>query len=544
MALSLSAEQRNILQIFSGEELFFIPDYQRSYSWGYDECYLLYNDLMTAFKDDQREYFIGNIVLARYASPKYERQVVDGQQRLTTIWIILKVLSVLCESINPLHDALSVKAREGGGTNIKIQSRNNEDKADLDAVFSYNNTLFETSISQKLLSDGTLYFNEFERPIIQAALNFYNWFSYFNNKSNSLNLKDFANYLLDNVYLLPIELYDSKRIDAENKALMIFETINNRGKDLENADIFKSRLYDRALFAHEQDIFTEYWKDFIQQCHQINIEVDEVFRFYSHVIRGQEGKTQMEIKLRDFFVGTKDSPLVNKPYNEVMNDLFRILDVLRFISEQKHTEASECGKWFQIIDAYSNNYPLTAVVVFIFVNGVENEHIIVEFTKSVIRYAYSYGSSRSVKFGIYNIIATVARKLPFDLYTRSDFEEYDFASAGRIKEGFAMIAYYQDNPIIPNISIDKWISSRDYSMLTIEWQNEENYNILDSIGNYIVLDVARVSAPLNNRILKYKDGKSADIQWLLTLGQDMSIDNFKKHDRMKRELVCQFFSNK
>lgn len=544
MALSLSAEQRNILQIFSGEELFFIPDYQRSYSWGYDECYLLYNDLMTAFKDDQREYFIGNIVLARYATPKYERQVVDGQQRLTTIWIILKVLSVLCESINPLHDALSVKAREGGGANIKIQSRNNEDKADLDAVFSYDSISLKTNVAKRLQGDGTLTFNESEGAIIQATLNFYNWFSYFSNKPNSLNLKDFANYLLDNVYLLPIELYDSKRIDAENKALIIFETINNRGKDLNNADIFKSRLYDRALFAHEQDKFTQYWKDFIQQCHQLDIEVDEIFRFYSHVIRGLEGKTQMEVKLRDFFVGPKDSPLVAKPYNEVMEDLFKILDVLRFIREQKHTEISECGKWFQIIDAYSNNYPLTAVVVFLFINGVEDEQIIVEFTKSVIRYAYSYGSSRSVKFGIYNIIATAAKKLPVDLYIQSDFEKYDFASAGRIKEGFAMIAYYQDNPIIPNISIDKWINSKDYSNLSNEWKDGENEKMLDSIGNYIVLDVARMSAPLSNRTLKYRDGKSADIQWLMHLGQDTSIDNFKKRDKIKRESVGRFFSNK
>lgn len=544
MALSLSAEQRNILQIFSGEELFFIPDYQRSYSWGYDECYLLYNDLMTAFKDDQREYFIGNIVLARYATPKYERQVVDGQQRLTTIWIILKVLSVLCESINPLHDALSVKAREGGGTNIKIQSRNNDDKTDLDTVFSYNSQLLEANIEKRLQGDGTLTFSESEGAIIQATLNFYNWFSYFSNKPNSLNLKDFANYLLDNVYLLPIELYDSKRVDAENKALMIFETINNRGKDLNNADIFKSRLYDRALFAHEQDKFTQYWKDFIQQCHQLDIDVDEIFRFYSHIIRGLEGKTQMEMKLRDFFVGTKDSPLVAKPYNEVMEDLFKILDVLRFIKEQKRTEFSECGKWFQVIDAYSNNYPLTAVVVFLFVNGVDNEQNIVNFTKSVIRYAYSYGSSRSVKFGIYNMIAIVARKLPFELNIQSDFEEYNYASAGRIKEGFAMIAYYQDNPIITNISIDRWISSRDYGNLSNEWKNGENDYMLDSIGNFVVLDVARMSAPLSARILKYKDGKSVDIQWLINEGKDMSLDNFKKRDKMKRELVCRFFNNK
>lgn len=543
MALSLSAEQRSILQIFSGEELFCIPDYQRSYSWGYDECYLLYNDLMNAFKDEQREYFIGNIVLARYDHPKYERQVVDGQQRLTTVWIMLKALSVLCKTINPLHDALGVKAREGGGINIKIQSCNEEDKMSLDTIFLYNDESFSTSMDQRLLNDGTLRFKVSDSLIIQAVLNFYNWFSYFQKKTNDSELKKFANYLLDNVYLLPIELYDSKKIDAENKALTIFETINNRGKDLVNADIFKSRLYDRALFVHEQDKFTEYWKDFIQQCHQINIEVDEIFRFYSHVIRGKEGKTQMEIKLRDFFVGTKDSPLFCKPYDEIMNDLFKILDVIRFIKEQKQTETSECGKWFQVIDAYSNNYPLIAIVVFLFINGFEKETLIVRFTKSVIRYAYSYGSSRSVKFGIYNIIANIARKFPFGDYLQSGFDTYDFASAGRIKEGFAMIAYYQENPIVPNLSIDKWIGSKDYSNLSDEWKSKENHSKLDSIGNFIMIDVARKSAPLSSRIIKYKDSNLPDIQWLKTNGQDMSINNFEKRDKAKRKLVNKFFEN-
>lgn len=542
MALSLSAEQRSILQLFKGEELYVIPDYQRPYSWGYDECYMLYNDLMGAFKDDMREYFVGNIVMAKYQQPRYERQVVDGQQRLTTIWIMLKVLSVKCETINPLHKVLSVEAREGGDVNLKIQSGFDRDKLSLEVVFSYNSAAFMNECNKRLGADGTLIFAKDDSLIIQAALNFYNWFSYYERTAGVNRLKDFANYLLDSIFLLPIELYDSNKDEAVNKALTIFETINNRGKDLDNADIFKSKLYDRALTVHEQDKFTLLWKEFILQCNQMDMNVDDIFRFYSHVIRGLEGLTQMEIKLRDLFVNTSYTPFKNKGYEEVMNDLFIIIDVLNYINNQKNQIGSECGKWFQVIEAYSNNYPLTALIVFLFTYGYENEGLTIRFAKSVIRYAYAYGSTRSVKFGIYNLITTVARRMPFDDNYRTGCGNIDFSSVGRIKVGFAMIAYYQENPIVPNICFDKWISSKDIDNLPIEW-DEKKIEKLDSIGNYLILDVPKVTGSFNYRATCYKHSKLQEVSDIIKFGEDMTYKLYEQRELDKRKCIEEFFKN-
>lgn len=51
MPLSLSAEQKELLKIFKIEEQYVIPSYQRPYSWEYDHCFQLYNDLQEAYKD-------------------------------------------------------------------------------------------------------------------------------------------------------------------------------------------------------------------------------------------------------------------------------------------------------------------------------------------------------------------------------------------------------------------------------------------------------------------------------------------------------------
>ncbi len=64
MSLSLSAEQKKILNIFKIDEQYIIPYYQRPYSWEYEQCFQFYNDLMEAFKSKE-DYFIGNIIIER-----------------------------------------------------------------------------------------------------------------------------------------------------------------------------------------------------------------------------------------------------------------------------------------------------------------------------------------------------------------------------------------------------------------------------------------------------------------------------------------------
>ena len=102
MALSLRAEQKSINSIYAGgDDVYVIPNYQRPYSWGKDVCYQLYSDITDAFlsKDD---YFIGNVVMAKGMDDKKRPNVVDGQQRLITLWLFLKVLTLLHPEKNRL----------------------------------------------------------------------------------------------------------------------------------------------------------------------------------------------------------------------------------------------------------------------------------------------------------------------------------------------------------------------------------------------------------------------------------------------------------
>ena len=155
----------------------------------------------------------------------------------------------------------------------------------------------------------------FNRPtsgghIKEALLYFYQQFVEYQNPD--FNLGQFALFLMRKVTMLPIVQSADEQQDAENKALSIFETINNRGMDLADADIFKARLYDSAYKEEQRKEFINMWVDFKTDCYEMKVSIDDIFRYYSHIIRGHERITSTEKRLREFFTTESFSPLKNE----------------------------------------------------------------------------------------------------------------------------------------------------------------------------------------------------------------------------------------
>lgn len=332
--ISLSAEQKSIESIFcQTTETYVIPPYQRPYSWGNEQCYQLYQDLLESFEENE-PYFVGNVILARNKDFDLsgESSVVDGQQRLITIWNIIKVLSVLMPELNSLRSALYVEPWEGDENMPKIKSNifENDDNKALEYVYALEKETIERRLYMASVN-GNILENKCSSAIEYSLLLFYQLFtsdSRFSEHKERLNL--FAKYLMKKVSMLPIVQTADEEKDAIDKALTIFETINNRGMDLEDADIFKARLYESAYKNDKRDDFVAQWVDFKQECNAQGYSVDDIFRFYSHIIRGKQSITSGEKKLRDFFTNEKFSPLITMPYNEVLGELNRILSTLKF----------------------------------------------------------------------------------------------------------------------------------------------------------------------------------------------------------------------
>lgn len=86
MALYLSAEQKNLKSLFSNDNRYIIPNYQRHYSWTMEQCRQLYDDIMDAYSNGTDSYFLGNIVLAEDEHDD-RPEVVDWATTFITLWL-------------------------------------------------------------------------------------------------------------------------------------------------------------------------------------------------------------------------------------------------------------------------------------------------------------------------------------------------------------------------------------------------------------------------------------------------------------------------
>lgn len=543
--ISLTAEQKTIEGIFgSPNETYVIPMYQRPYSWGFDQLYELYKDLMSAYNEDE-PYFLGNIIMARSKdySNDGKSSVVDGQQRIITIWTLIKVLSLYLPDINSLQRALYVVPWSGKDQLPKIESKifeNNDDDA-IDAIFKYDKEKIESRYKAVATSDG-INERKCESKVEYALLYFYQQFVAL--KDDKFDLAGFAQFLMRRVTILPIVQSADGQEDAENKALTIFETINNRGMDLEDADIFKARLYDSAYTKEQREEFIAMWVDFKADCDELKLSVDDIFRYYSHIIRGRQRITSNEKRLREFFSNEPFSPLKTLNYKEVLEDLNKILSILKYMNKERG-DSNDVGIWLQIINAYTNQYPTYALVVYLYYNNVdtdEEKHRFISFLQSLIRYCFYMGSTTSVKFNIYNMIKVIANKGEIDANYTDVAPDY-FSHLGRLQNAFALLAYYLDSkaPIPTRFTVDKIVNLRDEDLLGEDWSGHDLGEICNKIGNLVVTDLPKRYNSVLEKYDYYRHSKSEYVKNVFS-SPTFSYENWKERNSHLQKVLAKFFN--
>lgn len=541
MALELSAAQKDLLSIFTVQQQYIIPSYQRAYSWEYDECMQLYTDIMDAFKE-KKDYFIGNLVIAKSNEDNEKLEVIDGQQRLTTLALFFKVLYLFSPNLSKLRECFTKKDIFTEEELPRIHSEVFEvsDNEDFKSILECDSAYFKEKL--KLFKDKNGQFNikAFPNRFERNALFFYSWiYSY---QANNNNLNEFIKFLLQRTYLLPIELSGDTFDEARTKALKIFETLNNRGKNLEDADIFKGKLYEKASKNSDIENFIEQWKELRERCEALKIKIDDIFRYYSHVIRGKEGKTSLEINIRDFFTKESYSPFQTKNYKEVLDDLFRLIEVMEYIHKEKN-RPTVLAKWLQLVEIYTNQYPKMALVVYLFVNNFEEEKTI-EFLQKLIRFTYYAGSTSTIKFQIFNIIREISIGREIDNYTKDDVKDDYFNSMGMLKKGYALLAFYliQEIALTP-YSIDNIIYSKDKKYLSY-WKSEQIVSATESLGNMVILDLPKKDLTIDKKATYYQRSSIENIRELSLKMQDFTYEDFQARDEALRQRVIAFFKGK
>ena len=178
----LNIDQKTIKELFQDSKAdFLIPDYQRPYAWGEDECQTLWDDIFsfaipnddaTQFNDSADEYFLGPIVT--YINNN-RQEIIDGQQRLTTLMLLLRAFYDRFEN---MKDKNSIVIRENiekciwktdifGTPNkleLKIDSEvaTDNDKAGMSARVNIAKNVKNKILTQYIIPEGKKDINDLE----------------------------------------------------------------------------------------------------------------------------------------------------------------------------------------------------------------------------------------------------------------------------------------------------------------------------------------------------------------------------------------------
>lgn len=201
---------------------FDIPSYQRSYSWTEPQLADLLDDLI--YLPEERMHFFGNLILDPQDEdfrtdrgrrfPKFD--IVDGQQRLTTVMILL---SVAAEKDNAVAETI-----EADNLLNPVQTRPRLLPQDQDKEFFRDGLLGDSAISPETPSQGRL----------QAAKEFYE--KRLDNLPTNVSIQDITERLRYDCRVNVVEL------TSKSEAASIFESLNDRGKPLSSLDKTKSFL--------------------------------------------------------------------------------------------------------------------------------------------------------------------------------------------------------------------------------------------------------------------------------------------------------------
>jgi len=545
---NLSAESKSLKHVFSYASKYVIPAYQRDYQWDYDRCYTLYTDLIEAYKNKGNSgspnYFIGNIVLSKDKSEEDLFRVIDGQQRMTTILLMVKSIYVLEQRFKSLENFYLVNDDdlENNRTTPRFTYEANQNQSLLYDVLESNATAFKARYEECIGESkepkeriNNLHKNCSNNIFERNCFLFYSWFSFL--KKEGEDFKKITKFLLNQVILLPIYVDDKDTEDAEQSAITIFETINNRGMSLRDADIFHAKLYEKAKKIGEEDDYMARWENLKQDCEELDITIDDLFRYYSQVIRGKANNFGSETGLRDFFIKTKNSPLYKTPYSETVDALEKIVQIIFALNKATTLADSSITPWLQIIGEYSNKYPQNAIVVYCYTYDLTDSEIMSDnenfklFLQELIRRVFRYGPSSSVKREIYKIVATIANGKKLDYYSGGTLEKEELLYQGKFSKTWALLAYYlnSNNSLVLEYKLESIIGNKDVG--SNGWTSEDVQAAKDTIGNYVLITGSRSYANFETKSKRYLNKKNLPQETLEVFQKPL----FKKEDLEQRD---------
>jgi uncharacterized protein with ParB-like and HNH nuclease domain len=260
-------------QVIKKKYFFNIPIYQRLYVWGKEQIHTLLDDIVSAHKEQKAEFYLGGtLVIERPQSEQKDSQtfdLIDGQQRFTTLWLISVVLK------NALTHYTQGDIELGKIPRISFAIRPQVTQFFEKICREEQASVPEAAQLEDALKEIHAYFDNYTAQTDLA-----------------LDKADLANFILTKVQLILTQVPEHTDLNK------LFEVINNRGVQLQHHEILKAKLLEK-LKSHDREAYAALWdacsnmNDYVERNLKTTTKLDTVTLFGQKTLNGKEEKEKL-----------------------------------------------------------------------------------------------------------------------------------------------------------------------------------------------------------------------------------------------------------
>ncbi|MDR1895178.1 MAG: DUF262 domain-containing HNH endonuclease family protein [Prevotellaceae bacterium] len=554
----LHVSKKTIGKLFSEmqNKKFIIPDYQRPYKWDNEKCETLWNDIENFAISESKtaaDYFLGTIV--SYVNQENNQEIIDGQQRITSLLLMLRAFYRKLEDMIEDEDVIGLKNQLAPCIwDINPISQKVSDKTKIHIVSQVateedNETfhsLLETGNSSDAHDNYSTNYRFFKTQCNEYA------------EKNPMQWKQLCVTILQRCIILPIECV------TQETALTIFSTLNDRGMPLADSDIFKAQLYRNCETEEKRKDFTQTWKELTRICKRASISIDHIFRYYTHVLRARNNDKSKEIGLRSFYAENK---------YERLNDHHLIEEIIALANFWLHVNTGvdpdeDCKykvspsnrKYLHCLFCYPNDYWKYVISVFFVKNRNSStfdndlDTLLRKLTAFLLAKFIEAPSVNAIKDDIFAACVSIHNSNEFQVKFTLNEELItsrisDFSSSKIAKALFLLDAYLNpaQKKLIPETFEIEHIFPKKWQHTNYNgWKMEDAQNYLDRFGNKVVfekkLNIQAGNEYFGNKKQKYSSSNIANVVELSKFHRDdwNKFDIEEREEKFKERLLAFF----
>lgn len=343
-------ENQNISAIFNCDQIYRIPNYQRQYSWTNEQLEVLWDDLYEEYKNQNNKcYFLGSIVVVKTGD---YLDIIDGQQRITTLMIMMDVLRKTFPEINKYSEEINFVdlkkiddsiLHSGRITKLQLQSDPNYD------------AIFNSKIIKRKNYENLTPPTKKEMNTDNPEYKYLNTAYFFYEKFKELSLKDlekFVDYIFFKTNIIKIICTD------ESFAIKLFQVLNDRGQDLSNSDLVKAEIFGKYKTEDidGKNSFNVQWNNIIKMANDNDFRMDDFIVYYEYFKLRSNPKKQLLDEIKVIIKDREPSDVIeemtdfSKSLEKVLKSTDPVIYSLKYIPWKSYVMAA-------LASAYYIDYP-------------------------------------------------------------------------------------------------------------------------------------------------------------------------------------------